>query len=550
VPQQQRNGAMKLASKVGLGAVALVAAAVLVVRLGGSGAAKNGLDAALNNLPPGWKATHGAVSYDALSGQAQVDDLVVTRDGEPFLQAGFVLVSGIEGATATTPPKRIGKIVVRDLSAKVYRHVGRWEMDGVEVANLRTVFDPAAYQNGKPVSTTPLKLIASVDASDVLVHVDLPPPPPGAKPRRNPKLTAVDAHIEHFHNDGISARQFAKAPANDSLQDWEFIADAARAFSKESSTAKEVTETLPGIGAISIGTASMGGYRDGRIARLDERDILFTSDGKPNTFSVAAISAKDVDLNKLIDSLPELAKPGGNGKLNTGVKIGQFDIDDLKANFEHAPLVTMASLNGATLYDADGTQNGTVTMRALKIITTGRPMKPQAKLALDRFGMADFTIDLDEAATYAPGNGHLDITKADVLFHDLGTLHMAMDADGLQNISGSGTDQLQAMKAVQLKSALLQWTDNSLVNRVFKVAAAQSGKSVDDLRATLALPIASLGMFLPDQPDAPAQVSAFLADPKQLTITLAPPQPVSLFDVAQASAQEKAALLGVRVKGD
>jgi len=538
---------MKLASKVGLGAVALVAVAVVAVRFGGSGAAKNGLDAALANLPPGWKATHGTVSYDALSGQAQVDDVVVTRDGQPFLTAGSVLASGIEGVTPTTPPTRIGKIVVRDLAAKLYRHVGRWELDGVEVANLRTVFDPAAYPNGKPASTAPLKLLASMDATDVTLHVDLPPRSADAK---GLKISAIDAHIEHFHNDDVSSRQFAKPPANDSLQDWAFLADAARALSKEGSTVKGVSETLPGIGAVSIGSAIMGSYRDGRIALLDEHDIVFTAEGKPNTLSVAKIGAKDVDLNKIIDSLPELGKSGGQAKINANLKIGAFNIDDLSANFEHAPLITMASLSGGTLYDADGTQSGTVTMRALKFVTTGRPLKPQAKLALERFGMADFSVDLDEAGTYTPGDGHMKLSKADWKFYDLGTLHLALDADGLQNISSPGSDQAEALKAIRLKSATVQWTDNSLVNRVFKVASLQTGKSVDDLHTALALPIASVGMFLPNQPDAPAQLSAFLADPKQLTVTLAPPEPVSLYDVAHASAQEKAALLGVSVKGD
>jgi hypothetical protein len=118
-------------------------------------------------------------------------------------------------------------------------------------------------------------------------------------------------------------------------------------------------------------------------------------------------------------------------------------------------------------------------------------------------------------------------------------------------LSGAtGAKQTQALSAIKLMGATVQWNDDSLTNRVFKLVAAQTGKSVDDLHAALALPIASLAMFLPSQPDAPAQISAFLADPKQLTITMSPPAPVSLMEVAKASAQEKAALLGVSVKGN
>jgi len=410
------------------------------------------------------------------------------------------------------------------------------------------VLDPAAYPNGKPASSEKLKLLTSIDGSDVLVHVDLPPQPADAK---GPKLSSVDIHIGHFHNDGVSARQFATPPEADSLKNYAFLADAVRAISEDGGSVKEVTETLPGLGTVSIGSASGSDIRDGKIGALQEHDLVFAGEGKPNRFSVDLVSAKDVDLNKALDALPALATPGNAGKLNAGLNVGQFDVSGVSADFVQAPLVTMTSLEGQTHDNADGTQYGTVTMRGLKIVTTGRDTKPDVKLALDRFGMADFLIDLDEAGTYAPADGHVKLTKADMLFHDLGTLHVALDASGLQNLSGAaGTDQIAALRAVKLIGATVQWNDDSLTNRIFKAVAAQTGKSVEDLHTALALPIASVGVFLPNQPDAPAQISAFLADPKQLTITLAPPAPVSLMDVAKASAQEKAALLGVSVKGN
>jgi hypothetical protein len=538
---------MNLATKVGLGVAALAVVGVVAVRFGGSKAAKTGLDSALANLPPGWTATHGAVTYDAMSGQAQVDDLALTRDGKPFLTAGSVLASGIEGVSTGAPPTRIGKIVIKNFSGDTYRHIGHLEVDGLEVANLRTLFDPAAYPNGKPGSGEKLKILTSVDGSDVLVHVDLPPPPPGSKA---PKFTSVEAHAGHFHTEGVSARQFSAPPANASLQNYAFLADAARAFSEDSGSVKDITETLPGLGTVSVAAATGTAFNDGKIGTLEERDLIFTAEGKPDRFSIDLVSAKDIDLNKVLDALPALATPGSAGKLNAGLKVGQFDVSGLTADFARAPLVTMTSLEGQTHDNSDGTQDGTLTMRALKIATAGRDTKPQVKLALDRFGMADFVIDLDEAGTYTPADGHVKLAKADFLFHDLGTLHLAMDASGLQNLSAASTDQAEALRAVKLAGATVQWTDNSLTNRIFKTVAAQTGKSVEDLHATLALPIASLGMFLPDQPDAPAQVSAFLADPKQLTITLAPPAPVSLLEVAKASAQEKATLLGVSVKGN
>jgi hypothetical protein len=61
----------------------------------------------------------------------------------------------------------------------------------------------------------------------------------------------------------------------------------------------------------------------------------------------------------------------------------------------------------------------------------------------------------------------------------------------------------------------------------------------------------SLGFLMPEQPDAGAQVNAFLDGKHRLIVTIAPPHaPISLGDVASAPPAEKAAILGITIKGD
>jgi hypothetical protein len=536
---------MKRAGKVGIGVAALAVAGLVAVRFGGSQAAKTGLDQVLANLPPGWTATHGPVTYNALAGAAEVEGLVITHDGQRFLAATSLTATGIHGMTATSWPTLIDKVVIKDLSGTTYRHVAHVDIEGLHLVNLVSVFDVGSYPHGKPSSTAPLKLLASLDASDAQVHIELPP-----QAGNGPKIGALDLHAGHFHSDGLSARQFSRAPTDGAFQDPVFVADVARAVAQDNAAIKDLTDSAPGVGSAHIDSATASDIRGGRLGAIDERGITFAADGKPDRFSVDRIGVQDVDLNKLLDSLVERARAGGAGKLNSAIKVGKYSLDGVTADFEKSPLFSLASLDGQTHYADDGGQDGTLSLRGLKIVTTGRDIKPAAQLALDRFGMADFTIDFDEAAKYTPADGHLRLTRAEMQLHDLGTLHMVLDATGLQNLSNLATDRPETLQAIKLINASLTWDDTSLTGRVFKMLAAQSGKSVDELHAALALPVASLAIFLPNQPDAPAQVSAFLADPKQLTITLAPPDPVSLYDVAKASAQQKAALLGVTVKGD
>ena len=61
------------------------------------------------------------------------------------------------------------------------------------------------------------------------------------------------------------------------------------------------------------------------------------------------------------------------------------------------------------------------------------------------------------------------------------------------------------------------------------------------------LPLLALGGLLPEQPDAADQLTHFLDNPHQLTVTLNPPEKMTLGQVAQAPATQRAQLLGVHV---
>jgi hypothetical protein len=106
-----------------------------------------------------------------------------------------------------------------------------------------------------------------------------------------------------------------------------------------------------------------------------------------------------------------------------------------------------------------------------------------------------------------------------------------------------------AIETARLNAAALTWNDASLTGRLIRMAAAKQGLTPEQLKAGLALPLASLPVLMPEQPDAGAQIQAFLDGQHQLSIRLNPPTPVGLDEWKATPGPGKAALLGVQVSG-
>ena len=226
------------------------------------------------------------------------------------------------------------------------------------------------------------------------------------------------------------------------------------------------------------------------------------------------------------------------------------ELHGLNVDYPEGPLVTMDSMSMTSA--ANGAPFGGVfRIGALAVKTTGRPLTEATRQQLADFGMADFTTDLEEEGGFDASSGQLKIKQCDIDFHDLGVLHLTLNMTGIPQGAVITQPQIQAaMAQARLVAASVKWDDASLTGRLLKMAAAKQGLTPEQLRAGLAMPLASLPIFLPDQPDAAAQVNAFLDGRHSLGVSLAPAAPVSLAQLQSTPSQEKAALLGVRITGN
>jgi hypothetical protein len=530
------------------GGVVIAGAAIIGLRLLTHRGAEQGLDLAIEGLPPGFTATHGPVTFNPVTGTAHLEHLVVMRDGALFASVGIVEASGI-GSVVGGMPVRIGHVTLRDVAGNgQYRHFDRIEVDGLETRNLRDLFDPASYPGGKPAWTNQRPMVASLDAYGVVMHVD----PEAQQQAKHINLKPFDITAKHSHNDQISARQFAAGPSFAHMLPADIAAVVLQAMASRGGGAEGVEAVIPEAGIFSVGAMTTHGYDGGKLDDVQADQIAFVSAKENGRATLDHMRIAGIDVTRTLALVPAaMANPdSAAATLNGTTRIGRFTTSGFKADFAAAPLITIDSIEAHTNYPNDTISSSTAGLHGLNIVTTGRALPDKDMEQLRQFGMADFTADVDLAGSFDRTTGHVVLTREDLMLKGLGTLHIAFDLDGVKFDSNTPAAMQQSMGGVRINSADIHWNDASLTSRLFKLAAARSGQSEDALRSTLSLSLIGLAAYLPDQPDAADQVNAFLDGRHSLDITIAPSTPVTVADLTAAGTTEKPHLLGVRIKGN
>ncbi|MEP9389220.1 hypothetical protein [Mesorhizobium sp. KR9-304] len=205
---------------------------------------------------------------------------------------------------------------------------------------------------------------------------------------------------------------------------------------------------------------------------------------------------------------------------------------------------------------------------------------PQVRSYFDALGYSQLDGFINLAGSWQPADGRWLVSRYDIAINDVGTLGMTVDVSGftpgvLQKLNETsarmaetpdGTDTadqkelLRQLENATFNGASLRFTDDSLTNRaVGMVAAQQRAKPADVITmAKAALPLAMMQFQMGELAGAisPA-INAFLDDPRNVEIVLAPPSPVTfgrISEVSTATPGDSAAttnalwtLLGVKV---
>jgi hypothetical protein len=519
-------------------AIVIIVGVVVFLRSTGRRAATVALDKSMANLPPGFTATHGDVAYDPILGTFSVSDLTLRKNGAPLFTAGRLEASGMVRGADPQLPSRIGHLTIVNGSIPPGLHAGRLELDGLALADLRDVVDPAYYPNGKPAWTDRRVLIEHADVTDLAADH---PAPDGDQSA---------AHIKHIHIDGYAARPFDLPPTPENRKLPAFWAAVGRVTAEKSASAEKIDLSPDPDSHFTVATETIQGVDGGRIGSIELHDLR-----ADRTRQGAAVKLQDVSLQGVdaTDMLPILANMPTDPKTAGRALLGAFHI--AKTHLAGAditpqkgPHVTLASLDATQERQPDGKKASTLTAKSFTLAVDPTTLTPVQAKQLQSFGMNVFTFDLDVAGTYDPDGQRTTLSQYDLVAEGLGTLHVTATVTG--GVAAPGQNPIAALQTLSLGKATLRWDDHSLTNRLLALGAASKGTTPDALRAQLAMGTLALTMFMPEQPDAASQVNAFLTNPKTLTITLAPSAPVSLMTLAATPAAQRAPLLGVHIQAE
>ncbi len=496
---------------VGAGAILILAigffGARSVTQKQAGAALDQGIAQMLTQLPPGYAVRHGTTDVNPLTRAVTVHDLTLTKDGAPVMSAAAFTVAGADRRA------------------------------------LQDVFDPDAYPQGRPAWTDRRLLIADASASNVQF------------PAHPPQIGVVTVKSMTLHR--LSGRPFVMPPTPQNRANPVFGADAALAMSLDSATLTGVAylEQAPKQGAASIESITVSDYDAGKLGSAALRAAAIHAPAKPGgplvDLALDHMDAKDVDARAALEEIrrigtsdrASLAKisysSAAAGGLAMHVPAGpDMSVSDMRA--EQGPLAP------------DGGRAGRAWLHGMVLALGQMAIPPSAQPALSAFGMTALTMDIDAQGHSVNTAGETSV-REDVALHDLGTLHVDAELGGLNQVAVPqpvpGHPEGPMMAAV-IDRATLVWDDASLTNRLLAVAAAQLHTTPELVRAQLAMPVISLGLMIPDQPDAADQVTTFLTHPHRLTVTMNPPQKISIGEIAQAPVTARAHLLGVHIKAD
>jgi hypothetical protein len=458
-------------------------------------------------LPPGTTVEHGAADVNPLTGTLTLHALVLKRDGKIYLTADTMSLAGVDRQA------------------------------------LRDVFDPAAYPGGHPAWSGSRRLIG--DLSITGLHVTDAAPAQG------------NAHIGSITLHNLTGRPFALPPTPENSKLPQFQADAALALGVQSLALRDVRviSLAPKATELKLGEFSVAGYAGGKLddVTLKTGEVIVTA--KPGELPTRLVlddaSVADVDATPALHSVA-LTGHAANGALNVNGTIWKsVELHGLVLTTGRGLRLSLHDMHVAQLPPGpDGARSGTGGLHGMTIALGEMPVPPAATAALAAFGMNSLTMDID-ATSDIKGSGAAQhyVLSEDIVLHDLGTLHLKGSVSGLDAAAAvqQGPGAAAALMAMTFDQAQIVWDDASLVRRLFAVAAVQMHTTPELVRAQLAMPILTLGLMVPDQPDVADQVTAFLNNPHILTVTMTPPAPVTFAQVAQAPATSRAHLLGVHI---
>lgn len=336
----------------------------------------------------------------------------------------------------------------------------------------------------------------------------------------------------------VAARLKSLLAAQGTELNWASISGSGSSIVLEGTNAKIAGQpevfTIGNVALDGIVEAG-GGYTIGKVSLPD-----YNISEAGLTFSMTGTALTNVKLP------PE----GSTDPLAAMLLYETADIQNLKVSMADKPVFNMDAVHFEMTTPADG-QAMAFSGGAQKFTAdlTG-VSDPSSKQIIDALGYQNIAGDMKIVGSWNPTDGKMAFTQYDIKVDNAGTLGTTFDIAGytpafiksLQELqkqmaaapagsdnSAQGMAMLGLMQQLTFNTAAIKFTDDSLTNKVLDFVGKSQGVSGKDIAnmAKGAVPFALAQLNNPElTQQATAAVSAFLDNPKSITIAAKPAAPV------------------------
>lgn len=330
-----------------------------------------------------------------------------------------------------------------------------------------------------------------------------------------------------------------------------------------------VTFKPPGVDAkpIKLGDVSFAGVEEDQEQNYTADKVTFpdlnvTEDGATMTARDLSMSGLFVAANPDDMSLDNLA-PVEN--IHSGPVVVRKDGKDIFS-------IEGMDLNSTVREDDSGIDSDWV-VNAMKIDLPETP-DPKARETIEKLGMQTIEGMIALKSSWEKEKGSIRMDALSMDLKNIGKLDVSLGISGftidlLKQINAvskdmadpakkdaSGLQIMGLMQQLTFDSARIRFEDASITRRTLEFAGSQQGVSGDQLAQSLKAmtPLMVGQLNLPDlQASITAAATAFLDDPKSLTVTAAPSAPVALpviMGAAMGAPNSLPTVLGVKVSAN
>jgi hypothetical protein len=457
---------------------------------------RTGLDQALATLPPGTTASYKTAHYSVLAHQAVVTGLSVHGEIPGDAPQPFdVTVATVE---ATNPNLDFSGLWARAIAT-------------------RTAFGP----------DTALPVADAVTISGMTVH-----------------SSTIDLTEERIH--AAKLRLYPWALLHDGMPSWKDLLSALTpgngrrdvgnlptilraeaavmagiAYDNYEAGPTRITETLAGTDIrYDVGKMTSDAFDRGTIKGGSAESITFNG-SQFGLVSIDHVALGSIDVRQPMTRLIS-GEPLSSALLN-GVTIGQIEYSGITAQLPGRAATHIRNLSLGPLGFARGIPVSAKLGWTDLIVSRSQVSDQGAKDVFDELGLDTMTTSFTFAYDWDVAKQQMSVHDTVLKVKELGTISISAElTDAIPNAA--------SMSQIRLAHAKLRFDDASLVDRVLRAGAVQSGTDpvayraqvVDLVRKQSGAP----GFASPEMEAACQAAGDFLASPHALSIELSPPQPV------------------------